>query len=203
MRRAPAFAALLLLPACGGGSSASQAPRQANMADTSSRPAQPPPTPTPSPPVSRQIGAAGNMSAHTSSLRGTISDFAVERTDFGTRVQLAADTLFEFDKAELTPAAQTNLQRTAELVRQGGRGTVTIIGHTDSRGEEAYNLDLSKRRAEAVAAWLRVQPGMDARTFAVEGHGEAEPIAPNSAADGTDDPQGRARNRRVTVDIPK
>ncbi len=201
MKRAPLLVALLLASACDDGSSAPQDQRDATVADMP--PGSGDTAPAPSQQASPQIGTASNLSAHTSSLSGTISDFAVERTNFGTRVQLAADTLFEFDKSVLTPAAETNLKRTAELVRQGGRGTVTIIGHTDAKGDEEYNLDLSRRRADAVAAWLRAQPGMNGRAFAVEGHGEAEPIAPNTAKDGADDPQGRARNRRVTIDIPK
>jgi len=198
MRRAAAIAVLMLASACSESSSAPQETESA--AAQSGEPAayeQPPPDQP-----SRQIGQVSGLGGQVSSLRGAVSDFAVERTDFGTRVQIAADTLFEFDKAVLTPAAQANLQRTAELVRQGGKGTVTITGHTDSKGEDAYNLDLSQRRAEAVTAWLRTQPGMSGRDFAVEGRGEAEPIAPNAKPDGTDDPEGRARNRRVTVDIP-
>lgn len=201
MRQAAVGALLMFAAACGG------APMpQAPDGDASSD--------TPLPDASSNasgisdedsggIGTASDLTGSTSALTGTVSDFATERTDFGTRVQLSADTLFEFDKAVLTPAAETNLRRTADLVRQGGRGTVTVIGHTDSKGDEAYNLDLSKRRAAAVASWLQAQSGMEARTFAVEGRGEAEPVAPNTGPDGSDDPEGRARNRRVTVDIPE
>ncbi len=88
------------------------------------------------------------------------------------------------------------------MVREGGEGTVTVVGHTDAKGEDAYNFDLSKRRAEAVVDWLKSQSGM-ARIFAAEGRGEVEPIAPNTRPDGNDDPDGRARNRRVVVDIPR
>ena len=88
------------------------------------------------------------------------------------------------------------------MVRQGGEGTVTVVGHTDAKGEDAYNLDMSKRRAEAVVAWLNSQSGIE-RTFTAEGRGEAEPIAPNTHPDGGNDPDGRARNRRVVVNIPR
>lgn len=201
MRRAGWLAALALLSGCEDEPSApapESEPAPAAPAEGAAAEVQPP-----AGQASRGIGTTSGLSAHTSSLTGAVSDFAMERTDFGTRVQLAADTLFEFDKAALTPAAETNLERAAELVRQGGRGTVTIVGHTDSKGDAGYNLALSRRRAEAVASWLRARPDLNGRAFAVEGRGEAEPIAPNEAADGADDPRGRARNRRVTIDIPR
>lgn len=101
---------------------------------------------------SRQIGTVSALSGTTSALSGTVSDFVVERTATQTRVQLAADTLFAFDEATLTPEAQANLQRVADLVRAGAPGEISVVGHSDAKGEEAYNLDLSTRRAEAVVA---------------------------------------------------
>lgn len=202
MRRAVGLVAALLAPACGDGASVPQAARETPTAEAPSRPDGATPALGPPPQAASGTGPGSALSGHTSGLTGTVSDFAVERTDFGTRVLLAADTLFEFDKATLTLAAEANLLRMAELVRQGGEGTVTITGHTDSKGDDAYNLDLSKRRAEAVAEWLRGQPGMNARMLAVEGRGEAEPVAPNITPNGADDPEGRAQNRRVTIDIP-
>jgi outer membrane protein OmpA-like peptidoglycan-associated protein len=175
--------AALVLAGCGGETPADAPAPRASAA--------------PSPPA-RQIGTVSGLRAQTSGLTGAVSGFSVERTGFGTRVQLAADTLFDFDKAVLTPAAQTNLARTADAVRRGGAGEVTVIGHTDVVGEEAYNLDLSQRRAEAVAAWLRAQPDVPGRTFRAIGRGEADQIMPARQ----DDPQVQARNRRVVVDIP-
>jgi outer membrane protein OmpA-like peptidoglycan-associated protein len=153
--------------------------------------------------TSRGLGTTSGLSAETSALTGRISDFVVERTDTETRVQLAADTLFAFDQATLLPAAEENLRRTADLVRQGGAGAITVIGHTDAKGDDAYNLDLSRRRAEAVATWMKTQPNLGGRDYTVAGRGEAEPVAPNAKADGSDDPEGRARNRRVAVIIPR
>ncbi|NJR77813.1 OmpA family protein [Sphingomonas corticis] len=181
-----------MLAGCGGGGSSPPTP-----APTASA------TSAPAPAATRGIGTVSGLTGQTSALTGTISGFAVEKTDFGTRVALAADTLFDFDKATLTPAAEENLRRAADAVRGGGAGTVTINGYTDAKGEDVYNLDLSKRRAEAVAAWLRAQPGLGGRDYQAVGLGENDPVAPNEAADGSDDPAGRARNRRVTIDIPR
>lgn len=194
MRRALALGAVLALAACGDGS---PDPAPAQRADPAATEASVPDAPQ------RQIGTISNLGAETSGLTGTVSDFAVERTDVGTRVSLAADTLFAFDKATLTPEAQANLIRTAALVREGGDDTVTVTGHTDAKGEDGYNLALSRRRADAVVAWLRGQPGLAARSYTTVGKGETEPVADETAADGGDDAQARARNRRVTVDIPR
>lgn len=187
-----AGAAAIGLAACG-----KPAPDAAVEQPTEAAPAATPTAP------SRQIGTVSALSGTTSPLSGAVSDFVVERTATQTRVQLAADTLFAFDEATLTPEAQANLQRAADLVRQGGPGEISVVGHSDAKGEEAYNLDLSTRRAEAVVAWLKSQPGMAGRAFVAAGRGEAEPIAPNARPDGTDDPDGRARNRRVVVNIPR
>ena len=151
----------------------------------------------------RQIGTVSGLNAETSPLTATTSGFAVERTATETRVALAADTLFAFDQATLTAAAQDNLRRTAALVQEGGAGSVTVTGYTDAKGEDAYNHALSRRRAEAVVTWLKGPGGGAARTFIAVGKGEADPVAPNAAPDGSDDPAGRAQNRRVVVSIPR
>ena len=112
-----------------------------------------------------------------------------------TLVTLVSDLLFAFDSAELTPAAQAKIIEVVGKIPQGAE--VAVDGYTDSLGDDAYNLDLSQRRAEAVAAVMR-----DRRrdlVMTVTGHGEADPVAPNTTADGGDDPVGRSLNRRVTV----
>lgn len=171
----------------------------------------PAPTPAPlpsavasaaAPTPERQIGTVSGLTGQTSALTGAVSDFAVERTATETRVLLAADTLFAFDEAVLTAEAQDNLTRTAEVVRQGGAGEVRVLGYTDAKGEDAYNDRLSRARADAVASWLRTQSGLGERTFVAEGRGEREPVAPNTLPDGSDDPAGRAKNRRVVVVVP-
>jgi OOP family OmpA-OmpF porin len=70
---------------------------------------------------------------------------------------------------------------------------VTVRGHTDGDGDEAYNLALSLRRAEAVKAFLSSGPGVSPERLRVEGWGEGQPLAPN------DTPQGRQLNRRVEI----
>jgi OOP family OmpA-OmpF porin len=107
-------------------------------------------------------------------------------------VDLSTDVLFRFDSARLRPAGRAAMRRVARGV---GSRRVVVTGHTDSRGGAAYNRRLSRRRARAVVGALRRSaPG---GRFVVRGRGEAAPAASNARA------AGRARNRRVTVEIGK
>ncbi|GAA3264511.1 OmpA family protein [Sphingomonas yabuuchiae] len=83
-------------------------------------------------------------------------------------------------------------------------GPITIWGHSDSSGSDASNLIASRKRAEAARDYL-VKKGVAAERITVIALGEARPIAPNRKLDGSDDPKGRDKNRRVEikVDLPK
>jgi OOP family OmpA-OmpF porin len=122
----------------------------------------------------------------------------VEEEPEQTSITLAADVLFEYDRADLTAAANTRLAEMADQLADLGPRQITIGGHTDSNGEPAYNQDLSERRAEAVRAALESR--LDGEfTFEVGGYGETEPVALNQNDDGSDNPEGRALNRRVVI----
>ena len=118
-------------------------------------------------------------------------------TEAGTLVTLPGDVLFDFDRADIRAAAEPTLRRLADLVRGSGPSAVVITGHTDAKGSDDYNQALSERRAAAAAAYLTGELGLDGSVFRVEGRGRSEPVAPNAKPDGTDDPAGRQRNRRV------
>lgn len=122
-----------------------------------------------------------------------VSDLEGTVTTMATAVDLNSDVLFAYDSAEVTAAGQQAVASAATyLAENDAQGTVTVTGHTDSDGSDAHNLDLSQRRAEAVAAVLR--PLLPAgATVATEGQGEANPIADNATE------QGKALNRRVTL----
>ena len=113
------------------------------------------------------------------------------------RLVIAADALFAFDRDELTPAAEEVL---GELGPQlaGAKGKVTVEGHTDSVGPDDYNRALSERRARAVRDWL-AKHGFAPAATPIAGYGESKPIAGNTRPDGSDDPEGRQKNRRVEV----
>ncbi|GAA0569652.1 OmpA family protein [Actinomadura livida] len=116
-------------------------------------------------------------------------------------VRISADVLFDFGEATLTDAAERRIAELAKRLRDV-RGTVEVSGHTDSVGTDAYNLDLSKRRAEAVKAEL--QRSLQGASLRIEakGYGETEPVVPNEKG-GQDDPEGRAKNRRVDITYEK
>ncbi|MQY03832.1 OmpA family protein [Actinomadura macrotermitis] len=112
-------------------------------------------------------------------------------------LHLSADVLFDFDKATLTDAARRRIAELAPKLRSA-TGAVQISGHSDSVGAPAYNLQLSRRRAEAVKAELQRALTGTNLTFTAEGYGETRPVAPNKNGD-KDDPDGRAKNRRVDI----
>ena len=115
-----------------------------------------------------------------------------------TVIRLPSDVLFAFGSAELTPAAQTAIEAVDDDIGSGGSGTVTIEGHTDSVGSDPDNQALSERRAAAVRAALEPVLGSSYQYESV-GFGEGKPVAPNTKPDGSDDPDGRALNRRVEI----
>jgi outer membrane protein OmpA-like peptidoglycan-associated protein len=132
-------------------------------------------------------------------LAGETQTLQVKETALETRIELPADILFDFDKADLRPAAETALRQAAELIRQGARGTVRIEGHTDAKGAPAYNQTLSGRRAASVQRWLVERGGLKGTKFAPRGFGATKPVASNAKPDGSDDPEGRQKNRRVEI----
>ena len=86
------------------------------------------------------------------------------------------------------------------LDNQAKSRRVSVEGHTDSIGSDAYNQKLSERRAENVAGTLE-KDGVSAQRVTVKGYGKRYPVAPNTTPDGADNPAGRAKNRRVEVVI--
>lgn len=119
-------------------------------------------------------------------------------TDRGVVVNLP-DVLFEFGEVHLTPAAQAKTRDMARIFNTQARNRrLSVEGHTDSIGSEAFNQSLSQRRADNVASAL-VMAGVDSQRITSKGFGERYPIAPNTEQDGRDNPQGRQKNRRVEV----
>jgi outer membrane protein OmpA-like peptidoglycan-associated protein len=134
---------------------------------------------------------------------GKVLDLKVKETDTELRLELAADVLFDFDEADILPKAQNALDQVAGLLRQKAKGAVRIEGHTDGKGSAAYNHKLSARRADAVKNWLAKQAGLERIRFTTAGYGATRPVAPNTKPDGSDDPDGRQKNRRVELIVKK
>jgi outer membrane protein OmpA-like peptidoglycan-associated protein len=121
-------------------------------------------------------------------------------TERGVVVNLP-DVLFGFGKADLTSEAQDKTRDIAGVLNNQAQGRrVSIEGHTDSVGSDAYNQQLSEQRAQTVAGALEMS-GVSNQRITTKGYGKRYPVAPNASPDGTDNPAGRAKNRRVEVVI--
>jgi outer membrane protein OmpA-like peptidoglycan-associated protein len=118
-------------------------------------------------------------------------------------IELPADILFDFDKADIRAEAAVALAAATEIIRASAKGTVRIDGHTDSKGAPAYNQTLSTNRARSVMTWLVEKGGLAKVQFKLKGFGATKPVAPNAKQDGSDDPVGRQLNRRVEITFAK
>jgi len=116
------------------------------------------------------------------------------------RFNLAADALFDFDKADLRPGAEGVLREL--IIKVKGRSkqpNLRAEGHTDAKGDDTYNLKLSGRRAESVRTWLVRNGGISANNIKTAGFGKKRSVGPTTNPDGSDNPEDRQRNRRVEI----
>jgi outer membrane protein OmpA-like peptidoglycan-associated protein len=120
----------------------------------------------------------------------------------GVVVSLPFTILFAFDSADLSPEARKKLDALATVLNQQQTLSrrIAVEGHADALGSQEYNLRLSQRRADAVAQEL-IASQIRRERVRSQGYGEQQPVAPNTNPDGTDNPDGRAQNRRVEVVI--
>ena len=118
----------------------------------------------------------------------------------GTLITLEDGVLFDFGKSDIRPDAAQTLKKLADVLNNAKVPAAHIYGHTDSISDEAFNQQLSEARANAVKNDL-AKNGVTA-TMDATGYGESKPVAPNENADGSDNPAGRALNRRVEIFIP-
>ncbi|MBI5611996.1 MAG: OmpA family protein [Gammaproteobacteria bacterium] len=110
------------------------------------------------------------------------------------KISLKADAHFDFDKSDLKAGDKKELDDAAAKLKSMKIESITITGHTDNVGTDAYNQKLSERRAEAVKKYL-VGKGVSAGQMQTQGKGESQPVADNKTAD------GRAKNRRVDIEF--
>ena len=110
------------------------------------------------------------------------------------KVSFASEALFDFDQSTLKPQGKAALDQLLGQLTGMDLEVIVTVGHTDAIGSDAYNQKLSQRRAEAVKAYLVAQ-GVETSRVYTEGKGETQPVADNTTA------AGRAKNRRVTVEV--
>jgi outer membrane protein OmpA-like peptidoglycan-associated protein len=115
-----------------------------------------------------------------------------------SRISVGADALFDFDRSDLRSDATETLEKLGPIIRRFGTHPIEIDGHTDGIGSLSYNQQLSEARAETVKTWLVKQDFIPVST-PIQGYGKTRPIAPNKNPDGSDNPVGRQRNRRVEI----
>jgi len=127
---------------------------------------------------------------------------AVVETPGQTSYTAPADVLFDFGDAMLRPDAIPSLQAIVAAIALAPPDTrVLVEGHTDDVGDDAANDELSRARAQAVTDWLVTEGGIAADRITTSGLGERVPVAPNTMDDGSDNPDGRAMNRRVVISV--
>jgi outer membrane protein OmpA-like peptidoglycan-associated protein len=144
-----------------------------------------------------------DINFHVEDTGGKVQDLDIKETPTEVRIELAADVLFDFDKADLLPKAQKTLSQAADIIRDRAKGRVRIDGYTDAKGSDALNQRLSERRAAAVQAWFKTRGNVNNVSFVTQGFGAKNPVASNTKPDGSDDPAGRQKNRRVEIVIQK
>jgi len=119
----------------------------------------------------------------------------VKQNDAGLAVLSFKEPInFKYNSDELDPASLATIDKTADILKKYPNAHVRVAGYTDSLGNPNYNMDLSERRAHAVATRL-VQDGVAAENVSYIGFGAAHPIASNKTA------EGRYQNRRVELEI--
>jgi outer membrane protein OmpA-like peptidoglycan-associated protein len=144
-------------------------------------------------------GTAGAVIGHkmdkqAAEIKQTVPGATVTREGEGILVKFDSGILFDIDKTNVKPVAQTSLKKLAVSLQNNPQTNILIVGHTDSTGTAAHNMDLSIRRAGAVKSFLAGE-GINTSRLDTKGKGETEPIALNSTA------EGRAQNRRVEIVI--
>lgn len=134
------------------------------------------------------------MDRKAAELEEELDNAEVERVGEGIKVTFDNAILFDFDSAALRSDAQATLSEFTGSIQDFEGTEVLIVGHTDSKGSEAYNQQLSERRASSAAEYLTEQGLLPSR-ISTMGKGESEPVATNDTA------EGRQQNRRVEVAI--
>ena len=134
------------------------------------------------------------MDQKAKEIQTTVAGADVTRVGEGLVVTFDSGLLFDFDSDQLRAESKKNLDNLASSLSNFGDSKLLLVGHTDAQGTDAYNQDLSRRRALSVASYLESRSVSPARVE-VSGRGETEPIASN------DTELGRAQNRRVEVAI--
>lgn len=130
-------------------------------------------------------------------------EFQAQQSGRSLSMNLSGDVLFDYDKAALKPEAEQALKKVGVVLSQFPESKVTVEGYTDAKGSKSVNMQLSRDRAQSVKDWLVKNGGVMAANISTKGFGEQYPVAANTNKDGSDNPLGRALNRRVSIIVEK
>ena len=144
-------------------------------------------------------GFASALAGAAQPLQAALKDLGATVQQRQIKINLSADVLFDFDKATLRAEAKPALEKVAAVLNAYPTASALIEGHTDGKGNDAYNQRLSEQRAESVRLWLNGN-GVKTR-MTTRGWGKRKPVAANVQANGADDPEGRQKNRRVEITV--
>lgn len=156
-------------------------------------------------PVSGKVlelrGLASGVAGKVSPVEAALKDLGARVTEQEIHIELSADVLFDFDKADLRGEATPALEKVVAVFGAYPAAVAAIEGHTDSKGDDRYNQELSERRAASVRSWLLGHGAHNPMT--TRGWGETKPVVSNTKPGGGDDPDGRQKNRRVEITLKK
>lgn len=130
------------------------------------------------------------MDKQAQEIKNTVPDAKVERVGEGIVVEFSSNVLFGFDSKSLSNEAKQNLDKLVKVLNVYVDTDIEIQGHTDSKGSESYNQNLSERRAQEVSRYLNGR-GIQSNRLKIVGFGESLPKYSNDSED------GRSQNRRV------
>ena len=138
----------------------------------------------------REISTMGMMSSRKTNL-----DLSMEKIT--KKAFVLENIYYDFNASDLSDEARATLDTTIyEILVENPTIVVEIGSHTDSKGRSEYNKALSQQRAESVVKYL-IKRGIRRDRLTAKGYGETQPVAPNKFDDGSDNPDGRAKNRRT------
>jgi outer membrane protein OmpA-like peptidoglycan-associated protein len=153
--------------------------------------------------VVKILGIVKGIQSKSEKIKAALKDLEARETETEFKIELSGDILFDFDKWNIRPEAEGTLKKVADVIQASGSSQVMIAGHTDAKGSEQYNQTLSRKRAESVKNWLIKNANADAKIIKTVGYGETKPVAANTKPDGSDNPEGRQKNRRVEITVKK
>ncbi|MFN8277678.1 MAG: OmpA family protein [Chitinophagales bacterium] len=128
-------------------------------------------------------------------------DLFLKRKEEPIMGRIVGRIFYDYDKSKLREDARDSLKHIDEFLTQNPQYVVEVGGHTDGKGKDSYNGQLAKRRSESVINYFIYERKMRPERFVVKAYGGSQPLAPNTNADGSDNPTGRAMNRRTEFKV--